>query len=109
MAESDHRKYYRTHKWAVTRSLIRQRDDWRCVKCGSRYKVEVNHIVSVLDGGDMWDPKNLQTLCKTCHQRHTKQQWLERDPTKRRHRGRTKIKDKRVQEWADFADQLRKT
>lgn len=34
--------------------------------------LEVDHIVAVCNGGDMWDEKNLRTLCKQCHLKKTK-------------------------------------
>jgi len=33
---------------------------------------EVDHIIAVKNGGDMWDEKNLQVLCYTCHKEKTK-------------------------------------
>ena len=106
--EAEHRRLYRTHRWALTRNLIKDRDDWCCVQCGSRYRIEVNHVISPIDGGEFYNPENLQTLCRGCHRKHTLQQWLARDPTKRKHRGKRKEKDKRVREWHAFADQLLK-
>lgn len=29
--------------------------------------LEVDHIVPIGRGGDMYDPANLQTLCRKCH------------------------------------------
>jgi 5-methylcytosine-specific restriction protein A len=31
--------------------------------------VLVDHIEPVKQGGDMWDPGNLQPLCNLCHER----------------------------------------
>lgn len=33
---------------------------------------EVDHILAVCNGGDMWDPENCQVLCKNCHHEKTK-------------------------------------
>lgn len=52
----------------VTRKeRIKKRDDFKCVKCGSEEKLEVDHIVPLFKGGKNID-ENLQTLCKKCHQ-----------------------------------------
>ena len=34
--------------------------------------VEVDHIQRIADGGDWFDPANLQSLCHSCHSRKTK-------------------------------------
>ena len=42
------------------------RDDYACVDCGSRSRIECDHIVPVERGGrTVFD--NLQTLCRACH------------------------------------------
>lgn len=46
---------------------ILKRDGGRCVKCGSRDRLTVDHIVPRARGGTN-DPANLQTLCHTCNQ-----------------------------------------
>lgn len=45
----------------------------RCLENGRTVAVEeVHHIVPIKDGGARYDLKNLQSLCKSCHQReHT--------------------------------------
>lgn len=68
MRVSDLRRAYHRKRWQRLRLAIKNRDYWRCQLCrkvgGS---LEVHHIVSPLNGGDMWEPDNLRTLCKTCH------------------------------------------
>ena len=34
---------------------------------------EVDHILAVVNGGDMWDENNLQVLCYSCHKEKTKE------------------------------------
>ena len=41
-----------------------RRDDYRCVDCGAKGKVEAHHIISGLEILD-----NLVTLCRACHKR----------------------------------------
>lgn len=48
------------------RELALMRDEFTCVKCGSRKRVEVHHKLKVrLGGGD--ELTNLVTLCAHCH------------------------------------------
>ena len=54
-------------RWVVTRKRILDRDGWRCRKCGRAGRLEVDHRLPVIDGGDEWQPANLQTLCRPCH------------------------------------------
>lgn len=51
-------RYYRRRKQAL------KRDEYRCVKCGAPYPLEVDHV-----NGDAFDDRleNLQTLCVPCH------------------------------------------
>jgi len=50
--------------------------------------MEVDHIKSLINGGDMFDENNLQTLCQDCHKKKTKKDMLERK--------RRKIKTKKL-------------
>ena len=38
-----------------------------CRACRSAYRVQVDHITELADGGAMYDEENLQTLCETHH------------------------------------------
>lgn len=50
------------------RALIYERDGFRCVTCGSRDELSVDHIVAESKGGLMV-LTNLQTLCRSCNSR----------------------------------------
>jgi hypothetical protein len=50
----------------AVRMFVWQRDEGRCVKCGSREKLEFDHIIPVADGGSSTD-RNVQLLCETCN------------------------------------------
>lgn len=64
---------YRDPRWAVLRTAAKRRDGWKCVKCGSRYRLEVDHIKPVRDRPDLaFDLDNLQVLCGGCHGRKTR-------------------------------------
>ena len=48
------------------RLAILERDGYRCVYCGARTQLCVDHIVAVAAGGTD-DDENLQTLCRPCN------------------------------------------
>ena len=77
------------HVWGTLRRHILERDGFSCQSCGaegrhesriggSRYSLEVDHIVEIMDGGAEFDPANLQTLCGDCHKAKTKASWASR-------------------------------
>ena len=53
-------------KWKKLRITILDRDGWQCVIC-HRPAHTVDHIVPRVKGGDMWNPSNLQSMCKSCN------------------------------------------
>ncbi|MEU9404765.1 HNH endonuclease [Streptomyces sp. NPDC048281] len=62
---------------AVARAWERQvrphalaRDGFACVRCGSRERLEVDHVIPIAKGGT-WTLDNAQTLCQSCHQAKT--------------------------------------
>lgn len=46
---------------------IWERDDFRCLRCGARRDLTVDHIFPWQSGGDKYDQENLQTLCRSCN------------------------------------------
>jgi 5-methylcytosine-specific restriction endonuclease McrA len=55
--------------WALSRNYIIERDDNKCVLCGTRFdksNLHVHHIMYRAHGGNN-NPINLVTLCKGCH------------------------------------------
>lgn len=48
------------------RLMVFHRDGNKCVKCGSRKYLQIDHIIAVRNGGDD-DLKNFQTLCGKCN------------------------------------------
>ena len=61
-------KYLRSDEWAYKRSLVLQRDNYQCKKCGSTRSLQVHHLC-----GYSQLPKEpvacLVTLCSKCHQK----------------------------------------
>ena len=75
-----HRKHYcsekcmkefnRNHTWRFVRKDVLRRDNYVCGICRKRFRkhqLEVDHIIPVQMGGELFDKKNLRTLCKDCH------------------------------------------
>ena len=76
--------------WALRRmrNFILERDGHQCVLCGSRARLECDHIVPIADGGEHV-PENCRTLCRACHIAETRKRWT--PPAKG------------ADEWAEFA------
>ena len=66
------RAYWKERISPERRAAIRKRDGYRCVNCGQPgrelggKKLDVHHVISVLDGGPDTDD-NLVTVCRRCH------------------------------------------
>ncbi len=53
----------RTKRWQAIRLRVLRRDNWQCVQCGARGRVEVDHILPVRDRPDLaFEESNLQVL-----------------------------------------------
>ena len=52
--------------WQRLRRDIMRRDNHTCVECGAVERLEVDHIVSLANGGTD-APDNLRTVCRRCH------------------------------------------
>lgn len=62
--------------WDQVRQKVLERDDHACQQCGasetgSDGPLQVDHIDRVADGGHPFDERNLQTLCRSCHEAKT--------------------------------------
>jgi len=66
------RAWYKTAKWQRLRAATFERDLFTCQECG-RIEGRTSHLICdhiKPHRGDerlFWDPTNLQTLCKSCH------------------------------------------
>ena len=56
------------HEPGATRTRLRvlERDDFKCVRCGSTWDLQVHHIIGAAEGGRTV-MENLETLCHDCH------------------------------------------
>ena len=52
----------------AVRQYVLDRDKHQCQSCGSRDRLEIDHIKSLAAGGSN-DISNLQTLCRSCNAR----------------------------------------
>ena len=60
-------------RWKALRLQALDRDNWKCRKCGTRQRLEVDHIEPVRKRPDLaWSLSNLQTLCGPCHAHKTR-------------------------------------
>jgi hypothetical protein len=50
------------------RLLVWQRDEGRCVQCGSQASLEYDHIIPVVRGGSNTE-RNIRLLCEACNRR----------------------------------------
>ena len=68
-------RIYGTVRWQKVRLMVLARDCSLCAECKRRGRDtpanEVDHIVSIVSGGVVFDMDNLQSLCKPCHSRKT--------------------------------------
>ena len=54
-------------RWRAVRLKALDRDNWQCVTCGRKGRLEVDHIKPLESGGEPYDLANCQTLCRPCH------------------------------------------
>lgn len=67
------RAVYRDKRWPAMRLMAKRRDGFACVQCGSKHRLEVDHIEPVRDRPDLsFIIANLQTLCGSCHAKKTR-------------------------------------
>ena len=63
----------RTRRWKALRLEALRRDGWRCVKCGGRRRIEVDHVKPVRTHPELaFVLTNLQTLDAPCQSRKTR-------------------------------------
>ena len=67
---SRHHIKLNARQWARAEKMAKDRTGWKCERCGKRGKLEVHHTKRLHDGGDPYDPDNLEVLCRSCHIAH---------------------------------------
>lgn len=67
------RRVTRGPRWKALRMRALERDDWQCVRCGERRRLEVDHIKPVRTHPELaYSLANLQCLCGPCHTKKTR-------------------------------------
>ena len=56
--------------WGKRSREAKERDAWRCVRCGATECLHTDHIIPLSSGGSN-ELSNLQTLCEPCHEEKT--------------------------------------
>jgi len=87
---------YGSIQWQQTRRRVFKRDKFRCRKCGKAGRLEADHIKPVTQGGEFWDPENIQSLCRTCHIEKTAGETVERRA----------VEDPQRTAWREFVREL---
>ena len=75
------REQVESHLDARWRDYVRERDDWRCRRCGrkkERWSLEAHHVAKRRLMPTRWEPFNGLSLCKRCHT------WVEEHPSEAR-------------------------
>ena len=85
-------------RWRAVRRQVLNRDGWKCRACGRRGRMEVDHVRPVQDGGEVFNLKNLQTLCRPCHIRKTRRENIDRQAQHTPQRAK----------WRALVDEMRK-
>lgn len=66
MVVENYRRWGKTSEKHAAQDRIFRRDGYRCLRCGSGYKLTLDHILPCANGGGS-DDWNLQTLCRPCN------------------------------------------
>jgi 5-methylcytosine-specific restriction endonuclease McrA len=66
-------KVTRGPRWKALRLQALDRDDWQCVRCGERRRLECDHVHPVRTHPQLsYVLSNLQILCASCHTKKTR-------------------------------------
>lgn len=79
MGLKDYRRFSkhitRTARWRALRLQALRRDGFKCVICGARGRLEVDHVKPVRTHPELaWDLSNLQSLCARDHSSKTRRE-----------------------------------
>jgi 5-methylcytosine-specific restriction endonuclease McrA len=79
----------RDPRWPALRLQALRRDGFRCVQCGARGRLEVDHIERVDKRPDLaFELSNTQSLCGTCHNAKTRRELGQSPPDPERKKWR---------------------
>lgn len=98
-------KAWRDKRWPALRLAAKRRDGWACVQCGSKHRLEVDHVLPVRDRPDLsFVLTNLQTLCGSCHAKKTRVEVGHPELSPERQAWRDLVADMRRQPSSNIGD-----
>lgn len=60
----------KTRRYKLFRQSMFERDNFRCVECGSNNKIELHHIKPYATNKELaYNTTNVKTLCRECHKK----------------------------------------
>jgi 5-methylcytosine-specific restriction enzyme A len=68
-------EFNRNNSWFFIRKDVLRRDRYTCQICKTRLRkkfLDIDHIIPLRMGGQLFDKNNLRTLCKDCHKAKSK-------------------------------------
>ena len=68
MTKKEYNKQLKNKEWASKRLEILERDNYKCIRCGTDDNLEIHHL-SYIKGRNAWEYSSgdLITLCHRCH------------------------------------------
>ena len=57
-------------RYARLRRKLLNKAGHRCNRCGKAGRLEIHHRQPIHKGGEFWDERNLEVLCRLCHIEH---------------------------------------
>ena len=71
------RRFYNTKRWRILRNwYLFHHSICECDQQCGQLAVDIHHRQDIADGGNPYDPQNLQALSKECHSKVTRQRQL---------------------------------
>jgi 5-methylcytosine-specific restriction endonuclease McrA len=66
---------HRDRRWPAIRLAAKRRDGFKCVRCGARGRLEVDHVTPARREPERaFDLSAVQTLCRNCHVEKTRRE-----------------------------------
>lgn len=81
-------------RWKALRMQALDRDEWKCVRCGTRKRLECDHVLPVRTHPELaYSLSNLQILCGACHTHKTRIEVGHKSLTPKRQAWRDLLRD----------------
>ena len=59
--------FLKTPYWKAISDYVKERDSYRCGKCGAQKRLQVHHLSYQHHGDELHNMNELVTLCRKCH------------------------------------------